>query len=92
MDELKTYLSGLGSTEARDDFCRRCGTTWGHVRNCIYEFRPISDELAVAMERESDGVLRVEGLTNHGCWVRHRDPAWPVKAGRPDKNVAALIA
>lgn len=91
MDELKHFLAALG-TAGRDDFCARIGSSWGHVRNCIYGTRTLSDELAVAIERESRGALRVERLLGHGCWVRQRDPQWPVKAGRPLKDVAALIA
>lgn len=55
--DLKTYYSGL-STEQREIFARKCGTSPGHLRNVAYGDRTASTELAVAIERESHGAVK----------------------------------
>ena len=58
--DLKTFFFGL-SSEAREMFARKCGTSPGHLRNVAYGDRTASVELAVSIERESDGkVSRVD--------------------------------
>jgi hypothetical protein len=55
--DLKTFLKSLPDDEARAAFALRCESTLGHVRNVSYGLRPCSTELAVAIERESDGAV-----------------------------------
>ncbi|WP_225783363.1 YdaS family helix-turn-helix protein [Xenophilus sp. Marseille-Q4582] len=52
--ELKLYFFAM-SPESRESFASRCGTTLGHMRNVAYGYREPSTELAVAIERESNG-------------------------------------
>ena len=82
---LKKYLMALSPTE-RSEFARRCGTTIGHLSNVMNGHKPCSPELAVAIERESGGDIRGEGLTQKLDWAYIRahaahlpaDPAAPV--------------
>lgn len=37
MEALKTFLRNLGTEEARSEFAASCGTSLGHIRNCIGE-------------------------------------------------------
>lgn len=52
--DLKTYLRPLTS-EDRESFAARCGTTLGHLQNVAYGTRIASTELAVAIEQQSSG-------------------------------------
>lgn len=54
--DLKTYFFDLPKEE-RSIFARKCGTSAGHMRNVAYGDRTASTELAVSVERESDGVV-----------------------------------
>lgn len=54
--DLKTYLSGL-SQEDRESMAVAAGTTYGHMRNVSYGTRPAAPELAVAIERETNGAV-----------------------------------
>ncbi len=56
--ELKTFIKSLPDEAAREAFAKRCGTTWGHLRNVMNGSRTCSAELAVALERESKGALK----------------------------------
>ena len=54
MDELKAFLKGLGSEEERVQFAERCGTSLGHLRNCISDrSKRIAAATCVAIEAES---------------------------------------
>lgn len=52
--DLKTYLRPL-SSEERESFATKCGTTLGHMQNVAYGTRVASTELAVAIEQKSGG-------------------------------------
>jgi hypothetical protein len=81
--DLKTYWTSLDA-EKREQFVSRCSpTSKGHIQNVMYGVRPCSADLAVLMERHSDGKVTVE---ESGCdckWVRLPDPSWPHPKGRP---------
>lgn len=56
--DLKTYLRSLPSEAARSAFAVACGTTIGHLKNCVY----VADKwpapaLCVALERQSRGSM-----------------------------------
>ena len=54
MDELKAFLKSLGSQDARIQFAARCGTSLGHLRNCISDkSKRIAAATCVAIEAES---------------------------------------
>lgn len=73
--DLKTYLAAM-STDARDDFSKRCGTTRGHLQNVSYRYRPCATDIAVLIERESEGSVRRWDL-RPSDWHRH----WPELIG-----------
>nr|WP_236844377.1 YdaS family helix-turn-helix protein [Bordetella sp. 02P26C-1] len=41
----------------RQDFARRCGTTWPFLRNISYGQRVPGEKLCVAIDRESHGAV-----------------------------------
>lgn len=49
------------SVSERAAFAVRCGTTFKHLQNVVYG-RPCAPELAIAIERESGGQVRCEGI------------------------------
>lgn len=53
---LKTFLSNLSADE-RDDFARRCETSYPHLRNISYGQKTCGEKLAVMIERESKGAV-----------------------------------
>lgn len=57
---LKNYLSKLAKPE-RAAFAARCGTTYPHLRNVSYG-KKCNESLALAVERESQGVVPVADL------------------------------
>ncbi len=71
---LKKYLMALLPSE-RGEFALRCGTTIGHLSNVANGYKPCSPELAVAIERESAGDVRGEGLTQKIDWAYLRSGA-----------------
>lgn len=54
--DLKSFLSPLDA-EARERFASRCNTTKGHLQNVMYGVRPCAPELAVLIERNSEGAV-----------------------------------
>ena len=86
MDELKAFLKSLGSEDARIQFSVRCGTSLGHLRNCISDrSKRIAAATCVAIESESGKrVMR---------WHLRRDDwhlIWPELKGR--RNAPAIAA
>lgn len=73
--ELKNYLSSM-STDVRDEFAKRCGTTRGHLQNVSYGYRACATDLAVLIERESALAVRRWDLRPED-WYRH----WPELIG-----------
>lgn len=92
MDEIKAYLKSLPDEPTREAFAVRCGSTIGHLRNVMYGLRTCAEELAVALERESEGKLPCE-VTCKAPWHRIRDAnwAWHPK-GRPVIDVTKAVA
>ncbi len=64
---LKEHLQSLTPT-ARRAFADRCGTTEGHLRNVSYGYRRCAESLAIAIERETHGAIRVEQLRPDVAW------------------------
>lgn len=65
--DLLTYFKSLPKEE-RATFAERCGTTEGHLRNVAYSCKSCAAELAVNVERESDGAVRVEEIRPDIDW------------------------
>jgi DNA-binding transcriptional regulator YdaS (Cro superfamily) len=77
--QLLDYLKSMPTPE-RATFAQRCGTTIGHLTNIAYGYRPCGESLAIAVERESGGVIQVEVLCP--------DVDWPVIRGKPAREAA----
>lgn len=76
---LKDYLQTIPPGE-RAGFAERCGTTEGHLRNVSYGYRTCAESLAIAIERESGGQIRVEDLRPDVDWAVIRGSAAPAQA------------
>jgi hypothetical protein len=71
--DLKTYYLSM-PMRLRDKFATRCETTLGHLRNVAYG-RICGEKLAIAIERESNGVVRCESLRPDVDWSYLRGTA-----------------
>lgn len=73
---LKRYFRSLPPAQ-REDFSRRCGTTIGYMQLVVGGHRRCRESLAIAIDRESGGVVTVEELRPDVDWayVRTRTPA-----------------
>lgn len=67
MEKLHEYLKTMLPSEQRK-FAYRCGTSLGYLRKAISVGQKIGVELAVAIQRESCGVVRVEDLRPDVDW------------------------
>lgn len=56
--DLKTFIQSLDTEKDREAFATRCETTLGHLRNVMYAYRPCGPELAVLIERDTNGAVR----------------------------------
>lgn len=74
--DLKNYLRTLGGDKERSSFAERCGTTLKYLRMVAYGAKTIGESLALNVERESGGAVRVETL--------RPDVAWHVISDRAD--------
>lgn len=79
--DLKSYLSGLEPAD-RDRFAERCGTTIGHLRNVAYGCRTASEALAIAIDRESGGVVTCEESRPDVDWAYLRQRPAPGSEAR----------
>jgi DNA-binding transcriptional regulator YdaS (Cro superfamily) len=81
--ELKDYLTSLAGAEKRVQFADVCGTTAGHLRNCIYERKNPSPALCVAIWRNSGGKVTRQELRSDWAeiWPELSAPSRKVKAG-----------
>lgn len=79
---LKSFLASLPSEDARRQFAAECGTSVGHLRNCIYSRKPIAPETCVLIERNSAQRVRRWHLRT-ADWHR----IWPELIGLPDAPI-----
>ena len=70
--ELTQYLKALPPGEAAA-FAERCGVTFRHLQNITYGERQASPALAVAMERESGGVVTRKESRPDDWWAHWLD-------------------
>lgn len=66
--DLKTYLRSLAGDPERSAFAERCGTTLKYLRMVAYKAKTIGESLALNIERESGGAVRVETLRPDVAW------------------------
>lgn len=71
---LKPYLFGM-PMDHRIAFARRCGTSYGHLRNVAYGQKPCAAELAIRVELESGGAVCCEALRPDVDWAYLRGTA-----------------
>ena len=67
-EHLKSYLRKL-PRDTRADFAQRCGCSLTHLKFVAYGAKRLSAELAIAIERESAGAVRVETLRPDITWA-----------------------
>lgn len=53
--DAKAFLKSLVSEAERAVFAERCGTSLGHMRNCLNGLRSLAPEVCVAFERATCG-------------------------------------
>lgn len=58
---LLTFINSLPINE-REAFAKRCGTSLGYLKQVAYKERKCPAWLAIALERESNRILRCEQL------------------------------
>lgn len=78
---LKDFLAQMSVAE-RKKFALQCRTTAGHLRNISYGYRTCAESLAIAIERESGGVVRCESLRADVDWDYLRGSAKRRRGGR----------
>jgi hypothetical protein len=66
MELRKLWLSM--SHEQRQALAMRCETTFGHLRNVVYG-KDCGEKLAIAIDRETGGVVRCEELRPDVDWA-----------------------
>lgn len=81
MDMKNFYLSI--PVEEREGFAKRCGTTFGMLRNVAYG-RKAGEKLCIAIERESGGAVRCEDLRPDVDWAYLRGTASPTHDHAPE--------
>lgn len=68
--DLRAFLR-LKTPDARKSFADRCGTSIGHLNNIMYGIKSCATDLAVRIERESEGAVTRPELRSD--WANH----WP---------------
>lgn len=57
---LKEYLAALPTTEAKEDFAKRCGTSLPYLRLVAGGFKLGNAALAISIDRETKGFVPCE--------------------------------
>jgi DNA-binding transcriptional regulator YdaS (Cro superfamily) len=68
MDALRTYLKSM-PTEQQEAFAKRCGTSLNYLRKAISTGQKLRESLAIDIERESAGQVRVEQMREDVDWA-----------------------
>jgi DNA-binding transcriptional regulator YdaS (Cro superfamily) len=73
---MKKFLDFLNELpmDGRDDFAKRCDTTFDYLRQIGYGNRPCREALAMKIERESKGAVTCEELCPDVPWSVVRCP------------------
>lgn len=83
---LKSYLASLPDDAARRAFAASCGTSLGHLRNCIYApDKQLAPATCVLVERHSGGKVR--------RWHLRTDwrEIWPELVSHPEAPDPAIV-
>lgn len=76
MKEVLAYLTTLTPAE-REAFAARCGTTVGYLRKAASAKQRIGENIAIALERESNRAVTVERLRPDVDWAYIRGTNCP---------------
>lgn len=74
MEKLREYLNSL-STDDQAAFVRRCDTSVSYLRKAISAKQMLGPNLAIAIERETAGVVSCEDLRPDVDWHFLRNTA-----------------
>jgi len=66
--DIYNYLMSMPVPE-RKAFAARCGTSVGYLRKLKYTGLQVGAKIAIAIERESDGRVRVESVLPDADWA-----------------------
>lgn len=66
--ELIDFWKSLSLSD-RELFASKCGTTFGHLNNVAYGHRSCGEDLAINIDRESDGKVPVETTRPDVDWA-----------------------
>ncbi|MFD1121857.1 YdaS family helix-turn-helix protein [Methylophilus flavus] len=66
--DLNQFLKSLGSKPEKEDFASRCNTTFKHLLNIAYGYKPAGESLCINIERETSGKVRCESLRSDVDW------------------------
>ena len=76
MEKLREFLNSIPS----DDqvlFAQSCGTTIGYLRNAISSKKTFGASLCIAIDENSNGLVRCEDLDPNANWSYLRGKANP---------------
>jgi hypothetical protein len=65
--KLKKYFQSLPMQE-RISFAEKCETTFKHLQNVAYGYKPAGESLCINIERESTGIIKCEELRPDVDW------------------------
>lgn len=65
--KLKKYIQSIPVSE-REIFAKKCDTTFNHLRNVAYGYKPAGESLCINIERESGGIVRCEEMRQDVDW------------------------
>lgn len=69
--------------DLKKTFADRCKTSASHINNVAYGYKPCGIPLAVAIEKETQGVVTRQELRPHDYWL-----IWPdLPAPKEDSHV-----
>lgn len=82
MKTLIDYLNAMPVAE-REQFAKRCGTSFDYLRQVGYGNRACTETLAINLERESNRTLQCETLCPKADWAFIRATAVPERQVTP---------
>lgn len=92
---MKNHHPGLAVARAAEvvgsqaALARAIGVAAPTVNQLVKEIRPVSEKLAVSIERVTKGVVTCEEMLPNSKWHRVADSFWPHPSGRPVRDFSA---
>jgi DNA-binding transcriptional regulator YdaS (Cro superfamily) len=72
--EFKTFFLAIPRPD-RPAFAKKCGVSVGQLHNIAYGLRPCATDLAIEIEKASEGAVKVEKLCPEVDWAYLRNSA-----------------